>query len=180
MNCGSSPRTRGTSRENFSRYLRRRFIPAHAGNITTSSFPAIIGHGSSPRTRGTSFFHQCRMSDGRFIPAHAGNILFSPVSDVRRAVHPRARGEHPIFGPPRSANVGSSPRTRGTSDLHRGNRKQGRFIPAHAGNIYVHTRGRGTIPWFIPAHAGNIHPVDRFSLSRPVHPRARGEHALCG
>ena len=29
---------------------------------------------------------------------------------------------------------------------------------------------------FIPAHAGNIHPADRFCLSGPVHPRARGEH----
>ena len=73
------------------------------------------------------------------------------------AVHPRACGEHDQdLGLP-VADLGSSPRMRGTPALRHTNKPLYRFIPAHAGN----TR--------------SSRPV---STPRPVHPRACGEHVL--
>ncbi len=71
-------------------------------------------------------------------------------------VHPRARGEHPFSSPTVTDFFGSSPRTRGTLPVEPIIGARERFIPAHAGNTWGWVRRR-------PA--------------RPVHPRARGEHA---
>ena len=95
MRDGSSPRVRGTYDSQHLRKLRSRFIPACAGNITSSqSFhpsrpvhPRVCGehypiseaqaesNGSSPRVRGTSNCPASTSRDARFIPACAGNIL---------------------------------------------------------------------------------------------------------
>ena len=75
-----------------------------------------------------------------------------------RAVHPRPRGEHATQCITIASASGSSPPTRGT--LHRP-------FPVHPAHR------------FIPAHAGNTHhPSHRFPPA-PVHPRPRGEHAIC-
>ena len=156
-----------------------RFIPACAGNMTSSMHPAwacavhprVCGehysstgelcrkHGSSPRVRGTLFSDLAEMGYGRFIPACAGNIVLIPARSYCSSVHPRVCGEHkgcvqdvPIF-------VGSSPRVRGTWVSEPDFIKHFRFIPACAGNI---RRGR---PFLIMAS---------------VHPRVCGEHALSG
>ena len=120
--------------------------------------------GSSPRARGTRYRPAVGRAIVRFIPARAGNTRVARADAASYgSVHPRARGEH--CGHARSLSVrphGSSPRARGTRQQPPASSTSRRFIPARAGNTARH---RGT---------------DRL---RPVHPRARGEHActaLCG
>ena len=74
---------------------------------------------------------------------------------LRRPVHPRARGEHIARSTARSRRFGSSPRSRGTRDPARGDRRRARFIPALAGNTSGHSGSPARLT---------------------VHPRARGEH----
>ena len=155
---------------------RERFIPAHAGNARGLSDtvrpppvhprargerPAVPPYGtthggSSPRTRGTRLRPVAHRDDRRFIPAHAGNARQDSSSGASVAVHPRARGERSPGGPCRPPSPGSSPRTRGTRDVH---------LRAHA------------VVRFIPAHAGNAAAARRSSRARTVHPRARGERS---
>ena len=93
LDCGSSPRTRGTGPLPAGACESRRFIPAHAGNRCGRG--AVTAHppvhprargeqtlpppttcaitGSSPRTRGTEGRHGYCRRPLRFIPAHAGN-----------------------------------------------------------------------------------------------------------
>ena len=174
---GSSPRTRGTL-QTLHRVLRFvRFIPAHAGNtarrrvksIALSVHPRARGEhrwggcncvarrGSSPRTRGTPRPKPQPSKTSRFIPAHAGNTPASANCIISSPVHPRARGEHRSSQPAVFADVGSSPRTRGTQVFCGTGRLRPRFIPAHAGNTSVEPSSRAT---------------------DAVHPRARGEHEL--
>jgi len=174
--CGSSPRLRGTRAVEESRGGPRRFIPAPAGNTENRGafgpfcpvHPRACGEhvvhsaqvpfwaGSSPRLRGTrrccSFGH----APGRFIPAPAGNTSHRPADAWRRAVHPRACGEHfPALTGVKLVS-GSSPRLRGTLSQTEATKSRPRFIPAPAGN----TRAPCASP-----------PLS------PVHPRACGEHA---
>ena len=172
---GSSPRTRGTSINSRRRRLYRRFIPAHAGNITDRSHkethitvhPRARGEhckigknvlkdsGSSPRTRGTYHMGPIYSTSPRFIPAHAGNIEKTFTFPERKSVHPRARGEHMYLLIAGALVGGSSPRTRGTSAI---------FV-----RQYIGIR-------FIPAHAGNMLDLKTTKTKTTVHPRARGEH----
>ena len=111
---GSSPRLRGTCQPPRQPAGHGRFIPAPAGNMTASSrtstattvHPRACGEhnqfgigiagnrGSSPRLRGTSNGELDGDVVERFIPAPAGNIESQRRSGHRRAVHPRACGEH--------------------------------------------------------------------------------------
>ena len=65
------------------------------------------------------------------------------------------RGEHAVSSGTTMKGVGSSPHARGTPPG---------AAPGAAGQR------------FIPACAGNTHPWPRAAVSRPVHPRMRGEH----
>ena len=93
----------------------------------------------------------------RFIPAGAGNTHRWSSSHKTWSVHPRGCGEHACRSSPSLLAVGSSPRVRGTQNLH---------IP-----LYVFRR-------FIPAGAGNTHPPWCSTVPSPVHPRGCGEHSL--
>ena len=151
---GSSPRVRGTLRCGRSRSPRERFIPACAGNARARAIrgrarpvhPRVCGErfyigamdgrgrGSSPRVRGTHLLNRNSKRSGRFIPACAGNACESASRPSPPTVHPRVCGERPecasLYAPAR----GSSPRVRGTLDVHFGRQAQMRFIPACAGN----------------------------------------------
>ena len=176
---GSSPRLRGTRQLAKSYGWRARFIPAPAGNtvlkIADTKFfsvhPRACGEhasvfgvrpsnpGSSPRLRGTPEDGPAQRDPLRFIPAPAGNTTRQP--DGRRGipVHPRACGEHSGCSATTTGSTGSSPRLRGTLRL--------RVSPLQ------HLR-------FIPAPAGNTRRLPLPRRTRPVHPRACGEHALYG
>ncbi len=111
---GSSPHARGTLVAQFREELRRRFIPACAGNTIGACLaklpcpvhPRMRGEhgrhgvnpsqtgGSSPHARGTLYLAIPLCMLARFIPACAGNTCLSVVCFFVVSVHPRMRGEH--------------------------------------------------------------------------------------
>gem|GEM_PF-3168217 len=110
---GSSPRVRGTGREDRQRHPGPRFIPASAGNGSAGSMPSSLlpvhprecGErdlvpcprqqriGSSPRVRGTGNGAVIFSAITRFIPASAGNGRDHGVGANVGPVHPRECGE---------------------------------------------------------------------------------------
>ncbi len=110
---GSSPRARGTDEGPHITGMRRRFIPASAGNSghsvvefkldavhprergeqTASPYVQAAAAGSSPRARGTDVIYRRGLKDTRFIPASAGNRATPDTRIHFCAVHPRERGE---------------------------------------------------------------------------------------
>ena len=151
---GSSPRLRGTHQRAAARDHRNRFIPAPAGNTLgvyadnggNPVHPRACGEhprprittpartGSSPRLRGTPLPTRRPVPERRFIPAPAGNTRHVNAADCRKAVHPRACGEHGVSAARGAGYAGSSPRLRGTRHQVPVQRSRQRFIPAPAGN----------------------------------------------
>ena len=128
---GSSPRARGTGRHRPGRRLRRRFIPARAGNGYTAA-PSTSAASVHPRARGE----------------RAGRLQLGQIASV----HPRARGERLSFVMWRNFAIGSSPRARGTVFTTDSWSCGIRFIPARAGN----GRAFGS-----PRPSGTVHPRAR-------------------
>ena len=151
---GSSPRLRGThgSRPHAPRGIG--IIPALAGNtIIKASFhstvrdhPRACGEhrpywprplwrcGSSPRLRGTLVCIQKPHCAAGIIPALAGNTSSRKSRSGWMRDHPRACGEHDMFGDMNNTFMGSSPRLRGTLGLCYGGWARTGIIPALAGN----------------------------------------------
>ena len=168
---------RGTVAGTIEPCLGQRFIPAHAGNSVRSlgwppaqpvhpracgeqrsrRRPGARGGGSSPRMRGTETPGVPRVPRGRFIPAHAGNSSTWLGTLPWPPVHPRACGEQGKRFEDVEADIGSSPRMRGTALRQVDLEAERRFIPAHAGNR-TQRCVRSTRP--------------------PVHPRACGEQCV--
>ena len=151
---GSSPRGRGTARNQSAATCQTRFIPAWAGNrwlpwlilCCPPVHPRVGGEqdegerailpsiGSSPRGRGTGRGPETENCFRRFIPAWAGNSELGEITSAVRAVHPRVGGEQAEQVIRAQALAGSSPRGRGTGCGVRSSRRIRRFIPAWAGN----------------------------------------------
>ena len=158
--------------------IAHRFIPACAGNASTTSspidtsavHPRVCGErggssgnsattgGSSPRVRGTQLAAGLVPVRPRFIPACAGNARARAASARSAAVHPRVCGERVIRQFEADQMIGSSPRVRGTRCATPCSATRRRFIPACAGNA--------------PATST---PRPRW----PVHPRVCGERQGC-
>ncbi len=173
--CGSSPRARGTRRGCRDRPQAGRIIPASAGNTRGGHVQRYPGPdhprergehgyphfglgesvGSSPRARGTHFIPPRLSLSRRIIPASAGNTHLLASVPCGYTDHPRERGEHSLQKTPLLCYHGSSPRARGTPDVHPSGRDCGRIIPASA---------------------GNTSPIFCKSMSPTDHPRERGEH----
>ena len=175
MPCGSSPLARGTRGFLRRRCLRRRLIPARAGNtrfsrsrITAgSAHPRSRGEhayplyrrphqrGSSPLARGTLRMGFCVIFLARLIPARAGNTPKACTAHYPAAAHPRSRGEHGNRPAMPAIRFGSSPLARGTPSIICRPQKRNRLIPARAGNTPDKYAGKN---------------------AQAAHPRSRGEH----
>ncbi len=151
---GSSPRVRGTRNHLVAVFSRCRFIPACAGNAISGCrararptvHPRVCGErldpvnwvllivGSSPSVRGTPKAILDPFRARRFIPACAGNAIRSLTGRPDAPVHPRVCGERIKRDCRRMIRDGSSPRVRGTLNVHRLDKFHCRFIPACAGN----------------------------------------------
>ena len=158
--------------------MEHRFIPARAGNTTSSpaSPAATAVHprsrgehpngrlslegsaGSSPLARGTPRPSSPTPRTRRFIPARAGNTTGSAGGPCRAAVHPRSRGEHGAPDAGTHEVPGSSPLARGTPG------------PGGVGRrpVAVHPRSRGEHE---PAPAGLRGSGGSSPLARGTHPR---------
>ena len=174
---GSSPHARGTRSSGVGSRLRRRFIPACAGNagptiaraINHAVHPRMRGErvdcrlpkyaspGSSPHARGTPTRARSFGATKRFIPACAGNANHTIFFVITHPVHPRMRGERDAEAALMVRSVGSSPHARGTRHREHDLRQERRFIPACAGN------------------AGSAFLIASF---KAVHPRMRGERII--
>ena len=214
--AGSSPRMRGTPDVRPSRRTRAGIIPAYAGNTFLSKLsavglrdhPRVCGEhhdysrrayplvGSSPRMRGT---HEIDRNAGRkpgIIPAYAGNTTAIGAWANQQRDHPRVCGEHFSRTDLRWTLAGSSPRMRGTRDIHPNETGAKGIIPAYAGNTCELWRD-GASPWgssprmrgthlsagasatyrgIIPAYAGNTNLQGIGIAQWRDHPRVCGEH----
>ena len=152
--AGSSPHPRGTPATVMRNAMRRRFIPAPAGNTALDDHqpPAATVHprtrgehqvtranqaeerGSSPHPRGTRARLEGLGAASRFIPAPAGNTTSTTPTTRVATVHPRTRGEHARPTTPTASPGGSSPHPRGTPRVFLSATVNRRFIPAPAGN----------------------------------------------
>ena len=176
LGIGSSPLTRGKQSRVLRAPLPRRLIPAHARKTHTrrTRVPSTAAHprsrgenaralnvpetsvGSSPLTRGKLEGVHADLPDVGLIPAHTGKTGRGSRGPPRRRAHPRSHGENACSQDRASANMGSSPLTRGKlANRH------------HAGQ----TRR------LIPAHAGKTAPFRRVYWSMEAHPRSRGENS---
>ena len=151
---GLSPPVRGTGLGQGANAVERRFIPARAGNRTSSSvtspwksvYPRPCGEqikapesfhgeaGLSPPVRGTGRRWPERRKLLRFIPARAGNRPLEIGASTRPPVYPRPCGEQLSRYSPHTSASGLSPPVRGTALRHSAHSCSMRFIPARAGN----------------------------------------------
>ena len=172
---GSSPLTRGKRSVVSEDVGHNGLIPAHAGKtIPGACAPGVSGahprsrgentksptryhwyHGSSPLTRGKREAATLDSHRERLIPAHAGKTGRCRYYRVRRAAHPRSRGENLRRPSGSLAASGSSPLTRGK--------------PAQILQIEIAAR-------LIPAHAGKTGLAAAVDRLRAAHPRSRGEN----
>ena len=111
---GSSPLARGTHFYLDVAVDDQRFIPAGAGNTSSSSRVRAQAIGSSPLARGTRATWSPAAWRYRFIPAGAGNTPQPGRWPPVRPVHPRWRGEHGLERLEQGGVGGSSPLARGT------------------------------------------------------------------
>ena len=111
---GTSPRMRGTLAPAPANPGALRYIPAHAGNTYVDVAILRWQAGTSPRMRGTLERRRETAESRRYIPAHAGNTRSGSGPRSRRAVHPRACGEHALISASNMFLDGTSPRMRGT------------------------------------------------------------------
>ena len=152
---GSSPRMRGTHRTESGCNLRRRFIPAHAGN-SHGRFSEDVRPSVHPRACGELFadFAQSIVADGS---------------------SPRMRGTPQASPHPIASVTGSSPRMRGTRMVRSPEASRNRFIPAHAGNSEhnqtLSNKWAGSSPRMRGTRYGDLHAF----RVHTVHPRACGE-----
>ena len=180
MSKGSSPRLRGTPDVLDHLCTGPGIIPALAGNTCRCSpwDAHDVDGGSSPRLRGTPTCPRSARQPTGIIPALAGNTNSLPTRFPRSRDHPRACGEHLCKGVLKVADMGSSPRLRGTRRReHERQRGQG-IIPALAGNtvraLFAHDRSRDHPRACGEHYTGHI----IFRLMKGSSPRLRGTPAL--
>ena len=113
-----------------------------------------VYRGLSPLARGTRKLRRPAPAARRFIPAGAGNTNKALTGDITLTVYPRWRGEHQLLRLFDLSSAGLSPLARGTLQERIRQRRQGRFIPAGAGNTLRDIASRGLIHGLSPLARG--------------------------
>jgi len=152
---GSPPRTWGTCTTPPESPPQLPVHPHARGEHESRRDRDYLGHGSPPRTWGTLLTKLFRREFRRFTPTHVGNMVRMSSSAVIVPVHPHARGEHLAHDKETTREIGSPPRTWGTSNEALTTLRPDRFTPTHVGNIGLLLISQAIVP---------------------VHPHARGEH----
>ena len=119
-----------------------------------SGIPRVVG--SSPLSRGIPYRARLGLSAPGIIPALAGNTGTARRLGGSPGDHPRSRGEYMLPAWSDSADVGSSPLSRGIRE----------------GDATL-----GSTPGIIPALAGNTRASAVTAAVWRDHPRSRGEYA---
>ncbi len=196
-NNGSSPHIRrGRTGVRHGRYYQG-FIPAYTGDtlrpkraaLATPVHPRAHGGyleifgarpqaiGSSPHARGILRAKDQSAGILRFIPAYTRDTFPISRAWLRRAVHPRVRGEYKSEKQEVWCVYGSSPRTRGILEGKQnrvkrlGSSPRTRGILLSVGRVQTPTR-------FIPAYAGDTRSGSLRCQGTPVHPRVRGGYPI--
>ena len=177
-------------------HRRRRIIPAHAGQTTTtttwprwtadhpracgangwSDIERLATDGSSPRMRGKRKNPHLGRRAHRIIPAHAGQTLRPCLERRRFSDHPRACGANSSVILTETTVSGSSPRMRGKPVRANHLAHSTRIIPAHAGQTrraFASDNGLSDHP---RACGANPVAVSRSTELAGSSPRMRGKH----
>ena len=133
----------------------RRVHPRSRGENRLAGDPADLARDLSPLTRENQHRPGHHTLHRGLIPAHTGKTLVSgPECSTGRA-HPRSHGENDRRRASTFFSSGSSPLTRGK---------------------LVEGARLFDVVGLIPAHAGKTPLVSHRAISRPAHPRSRGEN----
>ncbi len=141
-----------------------RWTPGRRRPRTRGGHPVLCrcttsARASSPHTRGSSSTAAETFSDTDVVPAHAGVIRRRPMANTAANGRPRTRGGHPKSVIGVGVAAGSSPHTRGSSQV----------------GVFVRDAVR-----VVPAHAGVIPPSCLRISARIGRPRTRGGHPAAG
>ena len=152
---GTSPLTRGKLTISYSRWVRARNIPAHAGKMPSHAL-SQRHHAEHPRSRGENLRLSLRNQTlSGTSPLTRGKYGGNPLIPGLPTEHPRSRGENVGMLTQFGDRFGTSPLTRGKCS----------FLDI------CHWGVRN-----IPAHAGKIHFVPHPRTGVKEHPRSRGEN----
>ena len=138
----------------------------------------MIASGLSPRVRGNREVIVLDAGPERSIPARAGEPTPAPSQAPRDWVYPRACGGTSWASSGVSTSCGLSPRVRGNLDHFPNGTKDGRSIPARAGEPRTGQAPRNCPPVYPRACGGTRWQVSLAQSGRGLSPRVRGNPAL--
>ncbi len=138
---GSSPACAGNTSNALNSTVTDKDHPRVCGEHAKHCTFMVYMSGSSPRVRGTLLTSWGLSEDNGIIPACAGNTSRSDGATRGLGDHPRVCGEHTEDLHERHISEGSSPRVRGTHQVHGRRRNLTGIIPACAGNTSDFTCG---------------------------------------
>ena len=131
---GIIPACAGNTGGHWSSLIKGRDHPRVCGEHSVIHSTCELPSGSSPRVRGTHVRGARHVHLNGIIPACAGNTDHRTDRYRRAGDHPRVCGEHPSASLNEVRPSGSSPRVRGTLEIHCVGKRLRGIIPACAGN----------------------------------------------
>ena len=200
LKAGLSPRGRGKRGKRLYQHLRRRSIPAWAGETGCEAlsegqarvYPRVgggnrsplsqrpCGRGLSPRGRGKLCAGRLYEQTRRSIPAWAGETIDSARAPILRRVYPRVGGGNQICPNSQEIASGLSPRGRGKPRSDDMRFRFRRSIPAWAGETSPHYCGRLDRRVYPRVGGGNMPPHSISECWAGLSPRGRGKRPQRG
>ena len=173
--CGLIPAHAGKTRPELRRPTGSRAHPRSRGENGASPSSATSGEGSSPLTRGKLPHAPSIVLVEGLIPAHAGKTPSGGPGSLSTTAHPRSRGENTRANRRVSANLGSSPLTRGKLRVMQDIFDLLGLIPAHAGKTLPIRMGTSRFRAHPRSRGENIRPIGFASIAAGSSPLTRGK-----